>query len=47
MLEHDVLERVQRVNKYTGVRYKADELATEVAAAITGDAGDTQEVEAK
>ena len=47
VLEHDVLERVQRVNKYTGVRYKADELATEVAAAITGDAGDTQEVEAK
>jgi 2-oxoglutarate ferredoxin oxidoreductase subunit alpha len=47
VLEHDVLERVQRVNKYTGVRYKADELAAEVAAAITGDAGDTQEVEAK
>ncbi len=27
VLEHDTLQRVERVNKYTGVRYKADELA--------------------
>jgi len=30
VIEHDVLERVQRVNKYTGVRFKADELAEEI-----------------
>jgi 2-oxoglutarate ferredoxin oxidoreductase subunit alpha len=47
VIEHDVLERVDRINKYTGVRYKADELAEDVAAAITGDADDTQEVEAE
>ncbi|MEF8886112.1 MAG: 2-oxoacid:acceptor oxidoreductase subunit alpha [Haloarculaceae archaeon] len=48
VLEHDVLERVKRVNKYTGVRYKAEELAAEVEAAIAGDTGaDTQEVEAE
>jgi 2-oxoglutarate ferredoxin oxidoreductase subunit alpha len=27
VVEGDVLERVDRVNKYTGVRFKADELA--------------------
>jgi len=27
VVEHDVLERVERINKYTGVRFKADELA--------------------
>jgi len=47
VLEHDVLERVERINKYTGVRYKADELAEDVAAAIAGDADSTQEVEAE
>jgi 2-oxoglutarate ferredoxin oxidoreductase subunit alpha len=30
VLEHDVFERVERVNKYTGVRFKADELAAEI-----------------
>jgi 2-oxoglutarate ferredoxin oxidoreductase subunit alpha len=30
VIEHDVLERVERVNKYTGVRFKADELAEEI-----------------
>jgi 2-oxoglutarate ferredoxin oxidoreductase subunit alpha len=30
IIEHDVLERVQRINKYNGVRFKADELATEI-----------------
>jgi len=39
VLEHDVLERVERVNKYNGVRFKADELASEIR-----DAVDTQEV---
>jgi len=30
ILEHDVLERVERINKYTGVRFKADELAAQI-----------------
>ena len=34
VIEHDVLERVQRVNKYTGVRFKADELAGEIRNAV-------------
>jgi len=34
VLEHDVLQRVERVNKYTGVRFKADELAEEIAARV-------------
>jgi 2-oxoglutarate ferredoxin oxidoreductase subunit alpha len=29
-IEHDVLERVERINKYNGVRFKADELATDI-----------------
>jgi 2-oxoglutarate ferredoxin oxidoreductase subunit alpha len=45
VIEHDVLERVQRVNKYTGVRFKADELATEIKDAIAGETGE-QEVQA-
>jgi 2-oxoglutarate ferredoxin oxidoreductase subunit alpha len=47
VIEHDVLERVKRVNKYTGVRFKADELAGEIKQAIAGDAASTQEVEAE
>jgi 2-oxoglutarate ferredoxin oxidoreductase subunit alpha len=39
VIEGDVLERVERVNKYTGVRFKADELADE----IKGLAKQTQE----
>jgi 2-oxoglutarate ferredoxin oxidoreductase subunit alpha len=39
VVEHDVLERVDRVNKYTGVRFKAEELAADIEAAI----GDKQE----
>ena len=35
IVEHDVLERVDRVNKYTGVRFKADELAGEIKATLT------------
>ncbi|SFS81272.1 2-oxoacid:acceptor oxidoreductase subunit alpha [Halostagnicola kamekurae] len=30
LLEHDTLTRLKRINKYTGVRFKADELATEI-----------------
>jgi 2-oxoglutarate ferredoxin oxidoreductase subunit alpha len=30
VLEHDTLTRVKRINKYTGVRFKADELAKAV-----------------
>jgi 2-oxoglutarate ferredoxin oxidoreductase subunit alpha len=30
LLEHDTLSRLDRVNKYNGVRFKADELAMEV-----------------
>ncbi|PSP49786.1 2-oxoacid:acceptor oxidoreductase subunit alpha [Halobacteriales archaeon QH_7_69_31] len=46
LIEHDALTRVQRINKYDGVRFKADELAAEVKAALgeTPDAG--AEVEA-
>ncbi|MFC7077406.1 2-oxoacid:acceptor oxidoreductase subunit alpha [Haloarcula halophila] len=46
IVEHDVLERVERINKYNGVRFKADELATEVKQTIDSDSG-TQEVEAE
>ncbi|PSP75057.1 2-oxoacid:acceptor oxidoreductase subunit alpha [Halobacteriales archaeon QS_1_68_20] len=34
LLEHDTLTRVKRVNKYNGVRFKADELAEEIRAAL-------------
>ncbi|GAB7020608.1 2-oxoacid:acceptor oxidoreductase subunit alpha [Halostagnicola bangensis] len=30
VIEHDTLTRLKRINKYTGVRFKADELATEI-----------------
>jgi 2-oxoglutarate ferredoxin oxidoreductase subunit alpha len=30
LLERDVFERVERINKYNGVRFKADELAEEI-----------------
>ncbi|MFC6960581.1 2-oxoacid:acceptor oxidoreductase subunit alpha [Halocatena marina] len=30
LLEHDTLTRVDRINKYNGIRFKADELATDV-----------------
>jgi len=38
LIEHDALARVQRVNKYNGVRYKADELASEIKDALADDA---------
>ncbi|SDX88017.1 2-oxoacid:acceptor oxidoreductase subunit alpha [Halobellus clavatus] len=34
VVEHDTLSRVDRVNKYDGVRFKADELADEIDAAL-------------
>ncbi|MWG35648.1 2-oxoacid:acceptor oxidoreductase subunit alpha [Halomarina oriensis] len=34
VVEHDTLTRVTRVNKYNGVRFKADELAEEIKAAL-------------
>jgi 2-oxoglutarate ferredoxin oxidoreductase subunit alpha len=34
LIERDVLQRVDRVNKYDGVRFKADELADEVRDAL-------------
>ncbi len=42
LIEHDVLSRVKRINKYNGVRFKADELAEEIKAAL----GEPTEVEA-
>jgi len=30
LIEHDVLARVDRINKYNGVRFKADELADDI-----------------
>ncbi|MFC7177218.1 2-oxoacid:acceptor oxidoreductase subunit alpha [Halosegnis marinus] len=45
VLEHDTLQRVKRVNKYNGVRFKADELAEDLTDAF-GIAGET-EVEAE
>jgi 2-oxoglutarate ferredoxin oxidoreductase subunit alpha len=34
LVEHDVLERVERVNKYDGVQFKADELADDIEAVL-------------
>jgi 2-oxoglutarate ferredoxin oxidoreductase subunit alpha len=44
VLEHDALRRVKRINKYTGVRFKADELAARVKEEL---AGEPAEVEAE
>ena len=41
LVEHDTLTRVERINKYNGVRFKADELAEEVKAAL-GEATEVQ-----
>ena len=38
LLEHDTLQRVKRINKYDGVRFKADELAEEIAETIAAEA---------
>ena len=34
VIEHDVLERVERINKYNGVRFKADELEEEIRSVV-------------
>ncbi|WP_435335090.1 2-oxoacid:acceptor oxidoreductase subunit alpha [Haloarchaeobius sp. TZWWS8] len=34
LIEHDVLQRVNRINKYNGIRFKADELADDIVEAI-------------
>jgi 2-oxoglutarate ferredoxin oxidoreductase subunit alpha len=34
LLEHDTLTRVQRINKYDGLRFKADELAAQIEAKL-------------
>ncbi|WP_439025710.1 2-oxoacid:acceptor oxidoreductase subunit alpha [Haloarchaeobius sp. DT45] len=38
LIEHDVLQRVTRINKYNGVRFKADELADDIKDAISQEA---------
>jgi len=38
LLERDVLARLDRVNKYNGVRFKADELADDIEAAVRQEA---------
>jgi len=37
VLESDVLERVERINKYNGVRFKADELAEEIRETLAAE----------
>jgi 2-oxoglutarate ferredoxin oxidoreductase subunit alpha len=34
VLEHDALSRVERINKYNGIRFKADELAEDIKAKL-------------
>jgi 2-oxoglutarate ferredoxin oxidoreductase subunit alpha len=46
VVEHDTLTRVDRINKYTGVRFKADELAADIKAHL-GVAAEGEEVEAE
>jgi len=40
LIEHDTLTRVTRLNKYDGVRFKADELAERIAAHLASEAGE-------
>ncbi len=37
LVEHDTLTRVQRINKYDGVRFKAGELAEEITRALNAE----------
>jgi 2-oxoglutarate ferredoxin oxidoreductase subunit alpha len=47
VIEHDTLTRVRRINKYDGVRFKADELATAIRETLDADpATDGEEVTA-
>jgi 2-oxoglutarate ferredoxin oxidoreductase subunit alpha len=45
LVEHDTLSRVTRINKYNGVRFKADELAARIADVLATDE-DTEEATA-
>ncbi len=36
LIEHDVLERVDRINKFNGIRFKADELVEDIRNAAEG-----------
>ncbi|GEM_PF-5558389 len=50
VLEHDTLRRVKRINKYNGIRFKADELADRIEQTMAEPAptaGDSREVEAE
>ncbi|WP_440990886.1 2-oxoacid:acceptor oxidoreductase subunit alpha [Haloarchaeobius baliensis] len=38
LIEHDVLQRVDRINKYNGVRFKADELADDIEETLAMEA---------
>jgi 2-oxoglutarate ferredoxin oxidoreductase subunit alpha len=42
LVEHDTLTRVERINKYDGVRFAADELAEAVKSALNGTDGRTE-----
>ncbi|WP_299331940.1 2-oxoacid:acceptor oxidoreductase subunit alpha [Haloplanus sp.] len=42
ILEHDTLTRVTRLNKYDGVRFKADELAERIATALGHEAAEEE-----
>jgi 2-oxoglutarate ferredoxin oxidoreductase subunit alpha len=42
LLEHDTLTRVTRLNKYDGVRFKADELAERIATALGHEAAEEE-----
>ena len=43
LVEHDVLERVERINKYNGVRFKADELADEIRTVVEPQAPEVEQ----
>jgi 2-oxoglutarate ferredoxin oxidoreductase subunit alpha len=43
LIEHDALTRVKRLNKYDGVRFKADELAERIAATLAADDEEKEE----
>ena len=48
LVEHDALVRVDRVNKYDGVRFKADELADEIRATLATEPAEAgREVQAE
>ena len=42
LVEHDTLTEVERINKYNGVRFAADELAEAVKAALDGETETTE-----